>query len=154
MIGEIAIRQASAQDVDLIMPIMAGAFDPEYGEAWSAAQCTGMLSLPGCWLILASAQEQPVGFALIRAVLDEAEILLIAVRPDIQKHGIGKQLIAQSISDSQKIKVRKLYLEVRDSNPARRFYANIGFAYSGIRKNYYRGISGQSSDAVTLSLAI
>jgi [ribosomal protein S18]-alanine N-acetyltransferase len=154
MMSDVRIWQAAAHDIELIMPVMASAFDPTYGEAWSAAQCAGMLSLPKCWLLLANLGNKTVGFALVRAVLDEAEVLLVAVRPDFQKLGIGKQLITQAISDSQKMNVRKLHLEVRDSNPARRFYANIGFETAGIRKNYYRGIAGQSSDAVTLCLTL
>ena len=38
--------------------------------------------------------DKAVGFVLARSVLDEAEILTIAVDPDHQKSGGGKQLIA------------------------------------------------------------
>lgn len=72
------LREGGSQDLTEVIRIMADAFDPRFGEAWTSAQCLGMLSLPGVWLVIASLDGQDVGFALARATLDEAELLLLA----------------------------------------------------------------------------
>ena len=36
-----------------IMAVMADAFDPAWGEAWTQAQCGGVLGMPGVWAALA-----------------------------------------------------------------------------------------------------
>jgi [ribosomal protein S18]-alanine N-acetyltransferase len=147
----VEIEAACAQDIELIMPVMAAAFDPSYGEAWTASQCSGILSLPGSSLLIAREQAQITGFALSRYVLDEAELLLLAVAPSAQRSGIGAALLSQMISLLHQHKVRRLHLEVRADNPALRFYTRLGFAQVGHRRDYYQGKTGKRTDAVTLS---
>jgi [ribosomal protein S18]-alanine N-acetyltransferase len=148
------INAAAARDIDEIMPIMASAFDAHYGEAWTAAQCAGILSLPASWLLVGRFGPTPVGFALTRYVLDEAELLLIAVSPTHQGKGVGRRLLEQVITDCRVNHVSKVHLEVRANNEARRFYTSHGFSQTGIRKNYYRGVAGQLTDSVTLTCLI
>jgi [ribosomal protein S18]-alanine N-acetyltransferase len=145
---------ATAADIPQIMPVMASAFDPTYGEAWNAPQCAAILSLPGSTMLIAKMSGQVVGFALFRTIGDEAELLLLAVRKEFQGNGLGRMLLAHVIEDAQSAGVLRLHLEVRNDNPARRFYTRNRFFEVGLRKNYYRGIEGQLQDAVTLSLSI
>ena len=148
------IVQCTAKSLDDIMPVMASAFDPAYGEAWTASQCAGILSLPGSWLITARTDDHIAGFALTRAILDEAELLLLAVDRRYQRRKIGAALLNRMITDSASKGVRKLFLEVRANNPAHSFYEQNGFSPVGFRRNYYRGVHGQLTDAVTLSRII
>ena len=91
----VTVLQASAEDLDAVMEIMAAAFPPDFGEAWTRSQCAGILPMPGVALRLATdARGQLAGFALMRVVADEAELLLIAVKPRMQQQGIGRALIA------------------------------------------------------------
>jgi hypothetical protein len=41
---DISISSGDANDIAAIMPIMNSAFDPKYGEAWTAAQCLSLLA--------------------------------------------------------------------------------------------------------------
>ncbi len=76
----IAIRDAGKNDMDAVMGIMGAAFEPTYGEAWTRSQCAGILPMAGVSLRLAVRGDGSVaGFALVRAIADEAELLLIAV---------------------------------------------------------------------------
>jgi [ribosomal protein S18]-alanine N-acetyltransferase len=145
------IVRAEARDVDLIMPVMAAAFDPAHGEAWTAPQCAGILSLPGSLFLIARSGDVISGFALARYVLDEAELLLLAVLPQTQRTGVGAALLDQVIESVQQVKVRRLHLEVRADNPALRFYTRLGFMQVGKRRDYYTGLLGKRTDAVTLS---
>ncbi len=141
-------------DIAQVMIIMSESFNPKYGEAWSAAQCESMLSLPGSWLLLADVGADPAAFSLTRSVAGEAELLLIATRPFFQRRDIGKALINHVLADCSNAQIGVLHLEVRADNPALSFYKTIGFEQVGIRPNYYRGALGRQTDAITLSMHI
>jgi ribosomal-protein-alanine N-acetyltransferase len=59
-----------------------------------------------------------IGFALARAVSDEAELLLIAVDPERQGGGAGSAMLQDFIASARAGGARRLHLEVRDGNPA------------------------------------
>lgn len=145
------LRAGGPQDLVQVNAIMQEAFDPRYGEAWTSSQCMGMLSLPGVWLTIASAGERDVGFSLSRKVADEAELLLLAVRPAARGRGIGGALLRAVIDEARGRGVAMLHLEVRAGNAAVQLYLREGFAKVGERKGYYRGKSGQVFDAQTFA---
>jgi ribosomal-protein-alanine N-acetyltransferase len=136
-----------------MMSVMDRAFDVKYGEAWTAAQCTGVISMPGAQLLIAR-MPRVVGFALVRTVYDEAELMLLAVCPDIQRQGIGRVLLQQSVAMASASGAASYFLEVRSDNPARRFYEDSGFKQVGVRREYYRGADGIRRDALTYSLSL
>jgi [ribosomal protein S18]-alanine N-acetyltransferase len=149
-----SIKRADVNDLASVMVIMGESFDPKYGEAWSAAQCESMMSLPGSWLLLAYVGEHPAAFSLTRSFACEAELLLIATRPFFQRRDIGKALINQMLADCSDAQINVIHLEVRADNPALSFYKHAGFEQVGIRPNYYRGALGRLTDAITLSMRI
>jgi ribosomal-protein-alanine N-acetyltransferase len=150
----ITIRQGDARDIAGIMTVMNEVFDPAFGEAWTASQCLAALTLPANRLLLAMNQTTIAGFALSRWVLDEEELLMIAVAAGQQRQSIGRMLL-QSVIDQAKIADRqKLYLEVRDGNGAHTFYKSIGFQEVGRRKQYYRGLTGETFDAISMAKTI
>ena len=139
-------------DLDAVMDIMAGAFDPGFGEGWTRSQCAGILPLSGVVLMLARDDFGEVhGFALLRTVADEAELLLLGVAPDVQRRGIGAALLEHFIEHGRRNGVRRLHLEVRDGNPAVRMYQAFGFKAEGRRRNYYSGQDGSQHDALTMA---
>lgn len=148
------IVEASALDLDKVMAVMNNAFDPRHGEAWTAAQCAGALSLPGSLLLIARAGDHTLGFAMARSVADEGELLLIAVCPTRRRCGTGQRLVEKIIEHLAEKGIKKLHLEMRTDNPALAFYSCLGFQQVGIRRDYYRGSEGQLTDAATLSLQI
>ncbi|MBC7985558.1 MAG: ribosomal protein S18-alanine N-acetyltransferase [Sphingomonadaceae bacterium] len=134
------------------MTSMAEAFDPAFGEAWTRAQCEGMFAHPGVWLILAREEARPAGFALARMIADEAELLLIAVRPALRRRGIGRRLLDNMVAIARERGAARLYLEMRGDNDAEALYLAAGFACVGRRRDYYRGGRGERFDALTLAL--
>jgi [ribosomal protein S18]-alanine N-acetyltransferase len=148
------IRRAGVSDLASVMVIMGEAFNPKYGEAWSATQCESMLNLPGSWLLLAHVGNQPAAFSLIRSFAGEAELLLIATRPIYQRRDIGRALINHMLSNCADAQINAVHLEVRADNPALSFYKTAGFEQIGVRPNYYRGALGRQTDAITLSKQI
>ena len=138
----------------LIVPLLyvvLAAFDTRFGEAWTRAQCAGILPMAGVTLMLARLRGEAAGFSLARRTLDEAELLLIAVHPDHAGSGIGSQLLERFVADQKQAGARQLHLEVRESNPATRLYSAHGFEIVGRRRDYYRGTDGERFDALTLA---
>jgi ribosomal-protein-alanine N-acetyltransferase len=149
--GDIRIEEGGLADLESVMEVMRDSFDPAFGEAWTAPQCAGLMPMPGVWLSLAREGDKVVGFALSRAVLGEAELLLLAVARSHQRRGVGAMLLERFVMISQRKGVERLHLEVRDGNPAYQLYQGAGFTEVGRRRHYYSGNDGRLYDALTLS---
>ncbi len=150
----IEITASNAHGIASIMPVMERAFNPAFGEAWSAAQCLSMLTLPDSQLLIAYNQDAIAGFAISRWVLDEEELMMIGILPEFQRLGIGKQLLLHVIDIAKTAARSKLYLEVRANNPAIEFYRSMLFTPIGSRPNYYLSTDGNRYDAVTMQRII
>lgn len=94
---------------------------------------------------------QIIGFAICQTVLDEANLFNIAILPNYQGCGFGKLLLDKLIFQLKEKGVQTLWLEVRESNPARFLYEKIGFNEVDIRKNYYPKPSGGRENAVVMA---
>lgn len=94
---------------------------------------------------------QIIGFAICQTVLDEANLFNIAILPNYQGCGFGKLLLGELIFQLKERGVQTLWLEVRESNPARFLYEKIGFNEVDIRKNYYPKLSGGRENAVVMA---
>ena len=157
MIGaaeDLAVQLVSGEsaDLDAVMDVMASAFDPRFGEGWTRSQCAGILPLSGVMLMLAQDERGDVhGFSLLRTVADEAELLLLAVAPSVQRRGVGAALLKHFIDHGRRQGVRRLHLEVRDGNTAVAMYQSFGFKTEGRRRNYYSGQDGSQHDALTMA---
>ena len=147
----IELREGDVRDLDRIDRMMGEAFDSRWGEAWTRNQVIGILAVPGVWLTVAEVAGRAAGFALVRGVLDEAELLLLAVVPDARRKGVGAALLRGVIADCATRGIVSIHLEVRAGNDAIKLYRNAGFTKIGERRDYYRGEDGQSYSALTLS---
>jgi len=143
------LREGGVHDLPQVAGIMQDAFDPRFGEAWTSAQCMGMLSLPGVWLVIASTGGKDTGFALARTTFDEAELLLLATRPAARSRGIGGALLRAIVAEARARGAKRVHLEVRAGNEAVTLYSREGFVKVGERRDYYRGKTGQLFDAHT-----
>ena len=86
------------------------------------------------------------GYCVYQILGDEAEILNIAVSPDLRKKGFGKAILEHILNDALKSGAKTVFLEVRESNaPAIGLYLSFGFEKFGTRKKYYI-----SEDAILL----
>ena len=78
-----------------------------------------------------------LGYGGISLVADEAEIITVAVSPAHRRQGIARALMEHMLRLAADASA-SVYLEVRASNtPAIELYRSLGFAGTGVRKNYY-----------------
>lgn len=148
-------------DVDRIMAVMEAAFDPLYGESWTRAQVDNTLALGNCHYRLIGEDGQApapgaaaAGFALSRAVADEEELLLFAVAPQWRRRGLGAALLQQVKQAARERGITRIFLEMRDGNPAEALYRHNGFDAIGRRPKYYRTLEGERIDAITFAFSI
>ncbi|XID76002.1 ribosomal protein S18-alanine N-acetyltransferase [Alkanindiges sp. WGS2144] len=93
------------------------------------------------------------GFCILQKVLDEANLLLMAIASEYQKQGLGYQLLEQSIQ-ALGTGCNMIFLEVRQSNQAAiALYEKMGFAQIDLRKNYYPTAQGKEH-AVIMALTL
>ncbi len=91
------------------------------------------------------------GFAVLRLVLDEAELLSIGVAADQQRKGLGRALLLEMLDLACQKNMLRVFLEVRASNVAAlALYRSAGFGEIGIRRDYYQNANG-SEDAITMA---
>lgn len=145
---------APADDIDLIMQVMAAAFDPAYGEAWTRRQVEDALLAGNCHYGLAMQQGLCAGFYLTRSAFDEEELLLLAVDPRFRRKGIGQQLMDQFKQEARQRGAARLFLEMRRGNSAEFLYLKNNFTPVGVRPNYYRTWQGDCIDALTFKSEI
>ncbi|CAN5220566.1 MAG: ribosomal protein S18-alanine N-acetyltransferase [Pseudomonadota bacterium] len=150
----VTLSDGCAGDLEAVMQVMTDAFGDRYGEAWTRSQCAGILPMSGVRFVLArDGDDQLVGFSLYRTIIDDAELLLLAVGPQAQRRGVGQSLIKHFVEDAKNRGASRIHLEVRDGNPAVRLYEAMGFVQSNRRRNYYRGRDGSKHDALTFMLS-
>ncbi len=148
------IAAAGAADFAAVMRVMAAAFDPAFGEAWSAGQLTGLAAMPGTRLAVVRAAGEVAGFYAARLAGPESELLLLAVDPAAQAQGLGRALVADWQDWARAAGAGEHLLEVRADNAAVAFYRAAGFQQIGQRKNYYHGNDGSQRDALTMKMTV
>ena len=110
-------------------------FPDPWNEQCVASELTNPLSL---WLV-AMEDDRVVGYIGSQTVIDESDVMNIAVHPDYRQRGIATGLVGALVSELAKKGSHCLTLEVRASNEtAIRLYHALDFHEVGRRKNYYR----------------
>ncbi len=93
------------------------------------------------------------GFALIRSVAGETELLTIAVIPGFRRRGIAAHLIRLLCDMAKSRGSEQVFLEVSAENkPAIALYEKAGFLRTGLRPKYYKSPEGTRIDAVVMAL--
>ena len=113
---------------------------------WAEAEFRDLLSDKKVFLL-----HRDQGFLIGRVVADEAELLTLAVSPDMRRHGIGRKLTTDFAETSALRGARQAYLEVAANNPAAiALYLDCGWHQVGVRPRYY----GPNIDAKVMTLSL
>jgi ribosomal-protein-alanine N-acetyltransferase len=129
------IRDFHSADLEAIQALLSGI--PEVTQ-WSVDNFR--LASERNFCVRVSENEGAVcGLVVFRMVRDEAEILNLAVDSRQRRQGIGSRLVEEAIEACKAAGVKRIFLEVRESNDrARKFYSRMGFTEDGRRRQYYR----------------
>ena len=106
--------------------------------SWTEKALRDTRLLPGVALFVSERGGVISGIVVGRQVLDEAEILNLAVRQGARRQGEGRALVRRALQEFTERQVSRVFLEVRESNAgAIAFYGELGFVGVGVRKDYY-----------------
>lgn len=128
------IRPALSEDAPALAAVEAAAAD----HPWSEAQVRNTLtSAHGLgWLALEG--DTVVGHLLGQIVLDEAELLTVAVLPSARRAGVGRALVEHAAQAWRALGATAAFLEVRSDNAgAMALYEGAGWLRCGLRRGYY-----------------
>ena len=144
-IMDLKLSKMSIEDLKSIKNVLASEFD----NFWSYDVLEEELECDNSYVIVAKVGENTiVGFAGLKVILDEADIMNIVVKKDFRHNGIGSVLLENLINYSKDLNLKIITLEVNENNlSAIRLYDKFSFDKLGIRKNYYDG----KSDAIIMS---
>jgi ribosomal-protein-alanine N-acetyltransferase len=94
--------------------------------------------------------DEPVAYAVLMQIVDEAHLLNISVRRDWQGRGLGSELLEHLCTAASRFGASQMFLEVRSSNIAGlRLYDKWNFTRIGRRKAYYPAVDGRE-DAIVM----
>lgn len=135
-------------DLDEVIAIESKSFP----RPWTREHFVDELNSPrSCPLVARTDDGGIAGYICPMIVLDEGEILDVAVRPDCRGRGIGKALVGRAIGELSARGAKIVCLEVRVSNlSALELYRKLGFRDSGRRKGYYEN----GEDAILMEYTI
>lgn len=144
-IMDLKLSKMSIGDLKSIKNVLSSEFD----NFWSYDVLEEELECDNSYVIVAKVDENTiVGFAGLKVILDEADIMNIVVKKDFRHNGIGSILLENLINHSKDLNLKTITLEVNENNlSAIRLYDKFSFDKLGIRKNYYDG----KSDAIIMS---
>ncbi len=121
-----------------------------FSDPWRAEDFQAAISTPGQIFFAALSDQKLIGFAGMWQILDEADILNIAVSPEYRRRGVGQALLQTLCTVGRQNDVRTFFLEVRAGNlPAQALYRSFSFVPYGTRTAYYKN---PREDAVLMRL--
>ena len=110
-----------------------------FSSPWSANSIASELENPLSLWLVATDGTQLLGYIGSQSVLNEADMMNVAVSPQYRRRGIAAALVTELVTRLHDEGNYCLTLEVRASNaPAIALYEKLGFFQVGCRKNYYR----------------
>jgi [ribosomal protein S18]-alanine N-acetyltransferase len=134
------LRLADGDDVPGIARMSRDHIEQGLGWSWTSARVLRSLRDAQTNVVVAQGDARLLGFGIMKYHDDEAHLLLLAVRPDAVRRGIGSSLVAWLERSASVAGVRQVVLEARLTNQAARaFYARLGYHEVQTLPGYYQG---------------
>lgn len=132
---DFTFKKMYIQDLEEIKDVLLSDFD----DFWSYEVLREELLSDSSLYIVAKKQNEIIGFAGIKIIIDEADIMNIVVKKSYRNNSIGSLLLENLILTSNKKNLNFINLEVDCKNTiAINLYKKFGFEEIALRKNYYK----------------
>lgn len=143
------IEPAEPRDADAVAKLHAASFY----RGWPRQDIeTYLLDSDTPTLVACDKNRKLAGFAMLRLLGDDVELMTIAVEPKFRGKGVGEALLKACFEDLLMTPSRRMILEVAADNPAAiRLYGKLGFAKVSERKGYYARPDGQPATALVMA---
>ena len=143
------IEPATARDADTVARLHAASFY----RGWPRQDIESYIIDPDTpTLVACDAKRRIAGFAMLRVLGDDVELMTIAVDPKFRGKGVGRALMHACFEDLRMTAARRMILEVAADNPsAIALYRRLGFQQISERKGYYARPDGQPATALVMA---
>lgn len=109
-----------------------------FADAWDEKMLLSAFNAGNFYGFVAETDGEQAGFITYSVNIDTADLQDLFVAAPYRKKGVGYALIFEFIKNARSLGVKKLFLEVRESNiPAINLYEKAGFTFLSERKKYY-----------------
>lgn len=146
--NEISVEVISKNDAPRVAKIEKECFSVPFTED----DILSYTENPIWHFLVAKSGGEVLGYISFTVILDECQIVNVAVDPVARKRGVGSEIITHFLSYIKSMGVCSVFLEVRESNtPAIGLYKKFGFGEIGVSKNHY---SKPTENALLMSLTL
>lgn len=115
----------------------------DFDDFWSFSTLKEELENENSSYIIGKINNEIIGFAGLKIIFDQADIMNIVIKKTYRNQGIGTLLLENLILLAKDLNISTLFLEVNEQNkPAIHLYEKLGFKKLGVRKKYYNNNNG------------
>lgn len=144
--NDITVDKISKNDAPCVAKIEKECFSVPFTES----DILDYMENPIWHFLVARQVEGVLGYISFTVILDECQIVNVAVDPSARKRGVGSLLLESFLEYVKALGTKSVFLEVRESNlPAINLYKKFSFCEIGISKNHY---SKPTENAILMSL--
>ncbi|MBE6043125.1 MAG: ribosomal-protein-alanine N-acetyltransferase [Clostridium thermopalmarium] len=130
----LVVHEIEECDLEDVLDIYNLSFTP----FWSLDSLKNEIKNKFSKYIVVKKENKVIGFAALWIILDEINIINIAIHPNYRGIGASNLLMDAIIDICKEHKIPSITLEVRSNNiVAQNLYKKYGFTEEGLRKNYY-----------------
>ena len=123
----------------------------DFDDFWNVSTFENELKDENSYYLVAKINNEIVGFAGMKIIFDEADIMNVVIKKNMRNFGIGFCVLEKLIYIAKEKGIKKLTLEVNFNNLAAiHLYEKLGFEKIAIRNKYYDNVD----DAVIMQLLV
>ena len=135
----IKIEKMNLNHLNELQEILISDFD----DFWSFSTLKEEVENENSSYIIGKINNEIIGFAGLKKIFDQADIMNIVIKKTYRNQGIGTLLLENLILLDKDLNISTLFLEVNEQNkPAIHLYEKLGFEKLGVRKKYYNNNNG------------
>ena len=136
----ISLKELDYKDFELCYEI-----DSDTICLWTKKQWEFEFKKRGVKVVAILLNREIIGIYVVQIIIDEAQLNFFSIKEKYRRKGYGSFLMRNLIKQCEKLSLKRVLLEVSDTNlVAEIFYNKFKFLTVGRRKNYYKN----GSDAV------
>lgn len=135
------LRLATRDDAELIAGLSRDRIERGLGWSWTVPRVLRSIRDRETNVVVATEAARTLGFGIMKYHDDDdAHLLLLAVRAEREREGLGRALVDWLERAAQVAGVAQISLEARATNPAARaFYRRLGYSEQQSVPGYYQG---------------
>lgn len=136
----IKLRLARSGDARTLSAMSRDLIEAGLGWHYHPRRLERLIGDPDTTAVVACVGQRVVGFAIMEFGDERAHLVLLAVRPNCRRQGIGRRLLNWLVESALTAGIASVHLELRvDNEAARAFYRALDFVETLSVPGYYRG---------------